>query len=386
MSFIPAALLGGALGLFPSSLMLLASFLPICVDMSPLAEASIQNIAAGLIIGAVGMEFFPVIKQSTDEGNIVAVTAGFVVSLLVLLGVERLVSFVSAFPSTAPQQEEAALSETTPLTSGWEAEGIDYASTALTNSCHQQNIRERLCSIQQHVDAVTSRCREFLEDSSPLPIAASELAFEHIDEALHTLHYKIDHAVRLLQGSEYANLMTAASSRHIIQAPSMHRLKPGFKDHGEVQNICNDLQAAAKHIVGHATKSVSSTDLLEVFDHLEELKSAVVNLHGHVESASRKWCRSKPFPNTAPGDFVSIGLTMPVCIDSIVDGFVIGIAASTSVNAGVIMALVNSMEMSFLAIAYSPRSFKIHFYAHFTFLSFVFMLIEFLNALDQAGL
>jgi hypothetical protein len=132
-------------------------------------------------------------------------------------------------------------------------------------------------------------------------------------------------------------------------------MRPRFQETQEVQHICDDLQSSARHIIDHAKNDVSPTELLELHGHLVELRSVVDSLHGHVETASRKWCRSKPFPDTAPGDYVSIGLTLPVCIDSMVDGFVIGIAATTSLNAGSIMALVNSMEMSFLAIAYSPR-------------------------------
>lgn len=338
------------------------------MDISPLLEASIQNVAAGMILGAVGMEFFPVIKQSTGNGNLGAVSVGFFVSLMALLGVELIVEYLSTIPSPISPHEASghSASESSPLkTHGhteWEDDGIRYASTALYSNSHQRNIRARLEEMHEYVQAVTGRCAIFLEDSSPLPLSVSEEAFERIDEALHMLDYKIDHAMRLLQGSEFADHLLQSSSyknrttQKNENYPSiMMRMQPRFEDRHEVEKICATLDESVQHILGHAKNDISPEELTELYGHLDDLKAIVDNLHDHVESASRKWCRSKPFPDTEPGDFVSISLVLPVCIDSMVDGFIIGIAASTSASAGIIMAVVNSMEMSFLGMAYAPR-------------------------------
>lgn len=362
--------LGGALGLLPSALMLVCSMLPTCLQIGDLTEASIQNIAAGMILGAVGMEFFPVIKESTENGDIYAVTAGFIVALVVLLGIERLVAHLERVTSADPIKNEtfasgttSAATEDTPLmeeaeSQGYDGMGVRFASKALSSEAHQRNIKERILEIKQYVDTVTSRCRLYLKSDPPrVAIADSEQMFENIDEALHMLSYKIDHTARLLQGSEYEPGTTSKESglTRMRSRPTSQQIRPRFDDGQEVERVCATLESATMHILGHASSDVSPVELLELFDHLEELKGVVDSLHGHVESASRKWRRSQPFPETNHGDLVTIGLFLPVCIDSIVDGIVIGIAASTSFNAGVVMAIVNSMEMSFLAMAYSPR-------------------------------
>lgn len=358
--------------------MLLSSFVPLCLDISPLVEASIQNTAAGMILGAVGMEFFPVIKESIDRGDLVAVTVGFAVSIACLLGIERLVEALAAVHDTS-SGDGGAPSEDTPLVTlqakGWDPEGIHYASSALSSNAHQNNIKARLQEIQLSVGAVTSRCKRFLCDGSPMPVSQSEQAFECIDEALHMLDYKIDHAVRLLQGSESNGVNRNANSS------LTYLLKPRFRAREEVERICSTLTSATAHILEHATDEISAAELVELCSHLEDLRNVAQSLHGHVETASRKWCRSKPFPETAPGDVVSVGLTLPVCIDSVVDGFVIGIAASMSFNAGAIMALVNSMEMSFLAMAYSLR------YNEKSLLtrSYLFLEVQFLSSVFLTG-
>ena len=352
MLAVPDQYLGGFLGMFPAGLMLASSFIPLCMSINPLVEASIQNTAAGMILGAVGMEFFPVIKDSIDRGELAAVSVGFLVSMAALLGIERLVEALAAVHESTSGGTDVSTEQTplvSPHTKGWDPEGINYASTALASHDHQKNIKARLREIQQSVDSVISRCKKFLFDGSPMPVSQSEQAFERIDEALHMLDYRIDHAVRLLQGSESNGVNLNANSS------LTHLLKPRFGAREEVERICSTLASATAHILEHASDEISSAELVELYSHLEDLRTVAQSLHGHVETASRKWCRSKPFPETCPGDVVSIGLTLPVCIDSVVDGFVIGIATSMSFNAGTIMALVNSMEMSFLAMAYSLR-------------------------------
>ena len=210
-----------------------------------------------------------------------------------------------------------------------------YAAIALSSTAHQTNIKDRLSEIKNYVDKVTSSCQLLFDSSSQqMPISESELTFEVLDENIHMLVYRIDHTVRILQGSETDKRFTI--------------IKPRFDNSAEVERICQSLDASMKHILDHAKEDVTPHELVELHEHLEELKELVDNLHGHVDIASRKWRRSQPFPDTQAGDSISIGLVLPVCIDSMVDGFVIGIAASTSIDAGIVMALVNSMEMSFL--------------------------------------
>ena len=76
--------------------MLLASFLLSQMDVEPYIEAVFQNFAAGLILAAVGVELFPLLKKySTPEESIVGISIGFPAGLLIIYGIEYLIDQLS---------------------------------------------------------------------------------------------------------------------------------------------------------------------------------------------------------------------------------------------------------------------------------------------------
>lgn len=87
---------------------------------------------------------------------------------------------------------------------------------------------------------------------------------------------------------------------------------------------------------------------------MDQMEKQIASLHDYVESSSR-WHRSMPRIETNDGDTLPMGLVLPVCLDGLCDGFLIGISSVISMKAGIILSFANSLEMSFLGMAYSAR-------------------------------
>ena len=84
--------LGLVVGLFPSLSMLLTSFLLFKLEVSSSIEASFQNFSAGLILSAVAGELFPLLSEGTELESVVGEIIGFAAGLLVVYGMESLMS------------------------------------------------------------------------------------------------------------------------------------------------------------------------------------------------------------------------------------------------------------------------------------------------------
>mmetsp|Transcript_250 Transcript_250/g.766 ORF Transcript_250/g.766 Transcript_250/m.766 type:complete len:309 (-) Transcript_250:148-1074(-) len=63
-----------------------------------------------------------------------------------------------------------------------------------------------------------------------------------------------------------------------------------------------------------------------------------------LESASSPSLSAPPYPTT---------LVLAVCVDAMVDGFLIGISAASGTNAGIIMAIALTVEMAFLSLTFA---------------------------------
>jgi len=73
---------------------------------------------------------------------------------------------------------------------------------------------------------------------------------------------------------------------------------------------------------------------------------------------SFKWGRrgkKKIIPVPKAGSFIPMSLIVPVFVDCIVDGFLVGSTSAVSPRAGIILGLANMIEMGFLGLAVSLR-------------------------------
>lgn len=123
-----------------------------------------------------------------------------------------------------------------------------------------------------------------------------------------------------------------------------------------IEKGVSGLRWIVEHLLEHINEPVLDKDVVrEMRIHFDQMDKQISLFHETIETAACRWHRSLPNIETNEGDKIPMGLVMPVCLDSFVDGFLIGISSVISFKAGVILSIANCLEMSFLGMAYSAR-------------------------------
>lgn len=151
---------------------------------------------------------------------------------------------------------------------------------------------------------------------------------------------------RILQGSQHLPFRTIAAHD---RARRQHMVE-----------ILTFMRALSQHIHEHLSNSDISIDSLkEIHDHIDDMDRILDGLHQKVEKASNKWrrCKHNPavIPIPLPGSTIPMSLMIPLSIDCMVDGFLIGLSSSLSPQIGLILGCANGIEMGFLGMAMSLR-------------------------------
>ena len=65
------------------------------IDVNKFTEATLQKFAAGLILGAVASELFPLMLENVSEANcLIGVSIGFFISLILLNTMEKFIDYI----------------------------------------------------------------------------------------------------------------------------------------------------------------------------------------------------------------------------------------------------------------------------------------------------
>lgn len=149
---------------------------------------------------------------------------------------------------------------------------------------------------------------------------------------------------RLLQGSESSESDNPLSS--LVTAERKANLE---------RNV-SGLRMIVEHLLEHIQEPVLDKGVVrEMRIHMDHMDKQISLFHESIETAASRWHRSLPKIEPNEGDTLPMGLVLPVCLDSFVDGFLIGISSVISIKAGIILSFANCLEMSFLGMAYSSR-------------------------------
>jgi zinc transporter ZupT len=363
--------------------MILASFILTQIEISGRVEAALQNFAAGLILAAgnyplsfpfsshvfilVSAELFPVMTDSNELPSYIGISVGFFIGLSTIYGLEHLVEYIEATPEedlfggikrrinfikTFPKGYESASHDSDDISdlkqpfAGWEESDVERASKAIGNSKHRDHIAEHLDEVLQIIKTIEVKSTT-LSGEEPLDVPTQEELAEQIDECIHSLQYKLDHARRLLQGSETNNSSTpeALVSSWVTGERKAH-----------IEKNINGLRLTVEHLLEHIQEPNLDKDVVrEMRIHMDHMDKQISLFHESIETAAAKWHRSLPKIATNEGDKLPMGLILPVCLDCFVDGFLIGITSVVSLKAGIILSFANCLEMSFLGMAYSAR-------------------------------
>lgn len=85
--------LGFAIGAVPTFSMALASAIMSNMEVSPATESMVQYFASGLILAAVALELFPLLRENvTPRDSMVGITVGMFVGLVLVYGMEYVMS------------------------------------------------------------------------------------------------------------------------------------------------------------------------------------------------------------------------------------------------------------------------------------------------------
>lgn len=146
------------------------------------------------------------------------------------------------------------------------------------------------------------------------------LNFIDIDEELHKIQYIIDHCRRLIEGNQ-----TNYSSSVLFQN---NYIKEEVKK--EIIMGIQNLYAISKHLLDHIDENVITPyDLQEIYSHINEFETNIRIFHDNIELTNfSKWKRKKLIPIPKKGSKISLSLVIPIVVDCIVDGSLIGLSCS----------------------------------------------------------
>ena len=218
-------------------------------------------------------------------------------------------------------------------------EGSVHAAASELAGEHKDHIKMHLDELAAAVCLVDERAARLAEPN--IRADEEEQLAEEIDEELHKLMYKLDHTRRLLEGAETGRPQGLPEA----EKAAMRTRVAGLKD-------------ALAHLHEHMqAPSLDRPTVLEVHAHMEDLDEMLKTFHNKSSETFSRWRRSSVVLNEpasgrpAPG--LPWSLVVPVTIDSLVDGFLIGLSCALSTHAGLVLAFATCIEMAFLGAAFA---------------------------------
>eukprot|EP01038_Epipyxis_sp_PR26KG_P007931 gene7931-10764_t len=404
--FLQNLILGASIGFFPSLCMLITSlFSSIINQPSPEFEANTQNFCAGMILAAVARELFPLIdlSKSSLQQSIYGISFGFFIGLFFVHFLDFAVDYVSkqievlrvslvsrnSFDvenisllktkeselttikssinnnSVADLKSYQSIDSTTPFEnsskSNYSIEDasdeddpesnkvvITLATQATSSLAHRKRIEERVTQLVTFICTLEEQATGLIAGGKTLSALDLEIRADQIDESIHKLQYGVDNCKRLIQGTG-SNIVSAL--------PRLWISEDGKRNLQEAINSLksNSIDLTNQFSTDEYFQEQSIIDILNLLDRLDENIQVV---HHTVDGFSFKWSnkgRRNSIPVPIEGSYIPMSLMVPVCVDSIVDGFLMGSSAVMSQRAGIILSLANAVEMGFLGLAVSIR-------------------------------
>eukprot|EP00981_Chlorochromonas_danica_P007656 scaffold1833_cov185-Ochromonas_danica.AAC.4 len=362
-------LLGAIIGAIPTISMSMMSLFVFKLDVPKWFEAMAQNFCAGLIIGAVGKELLPQFSSFSKFDVLIGLTAdNDNVGSNQHHHIHQHVHSQSGKHSATkkPANEKTALingssakyqsssSVDTIDSDAEDGENMDIehpilllGSQVIASPAERSNVCEKVGQLMKLIQDMQSKAQALFTPSTSLTTAEAEILADQIDEEIHKLHYQLDHSRRLLQGS--GSSMKGVVPRIWITEKGKVALHKGL----------DELHEYATRLSRYlCEEDLSKSALIAMHDTMGSMEDQISRLHNTVENYSLKWGRGLkkrviPIPST--GSYIPLDLLVPVTIDCIVDGFLLGTTASFSSRAGFILGAANCIEMGFLGLAVSVR-------------------------------
>mmetsp|Transcript_148426 Transcript_148426/g.377471 ORF Transcript_148426/g.377471 Transcript_148426/m.377471 type:complete len:441 (+) Transcript_148426:32-1354(+) len=326
----------------PAFAMALGSAAVSMTQPSEALQARLQRFSAGLLVGAVVTEIFPILRMhllitisESAEGhdddanrrsshttavswpNMLAAVLGFGAALLLMYSVKAL-----DLEGESEESDDAGQIADGDTRSA----GDSAAATPSLGYVWLPGSGDEESSVKLRM--WTSRLQAHASSLSRLT-AAPEVDREAVDEEVHGLDYLVDSARRLCRGAEPMDRCSATRLRQHVDEL--------IKDIGLLQEM-------------------DTSQVRDVDRQLRVAGASLLRVHSLAERATfRRW-GPRPPPEIKPVTeqlSLPLGLIIAVLVDAMIDGMLIGLAGSVASTSGKLMAAATTFEMGFLGYSFA---------------------------------
>lgn len=302
-------------------------------------QARLQHLSAGLLVGAVITEIFPILKERlTGCGlgvcwfDLLTAVVGFGSALVFMYSIKSLDLGDSSNEEQHNADTAAGEGQRVRRTSGYFLTGEMSPRRRKEMNVERIRLRQVFSRLQVHSDALLR-----LVDSD-------EVNNDKVDEEIHGIDFLVDSARRLCRGAEpFDNISLARLRGYTTQL---------LEDVGKIKNTdVNELQAIEKQL------HIAEATLRKVHLHTERAtfrrwapKTKEVSKEPEVANMDNKAQAVTAVATSAP---LPRSLIIAVVVDSIIDGMLIGLAGSVVWTSGLLMASATAIEMGFLGYSFA---------------------------------
>ncbi|CAK9088872.1 unnamed protein product [Durusdinium trenchii] len=334
----------------PAVAMALGSMAVSAGQPSEKLEARLQHLSAGLLLGAVTTEIFPILRSQmvpdssrVDWSHVVTAMLGFAAALTVMYSLKSLgleddeeseaEQSSAAVPGKGTASVVSTLKEPLLAVSSDEEhpQSPTHSGWVLAKQPSEEEY-SRLTSAVSRLQAKCSTLRSLVD--------ADEVDREAVDEEVHGLDFLVDSARRVCRGAEPIEPRNANRLRHHVSqlVAGIERLKQmDLKEPATVDAQLKETAACVRHIHSHAERAT--------FRRWRPPQREVVPLPTVEEGEASR--------DSLPSPTVPVGMILAVIVDSSVDGMLIGLAGSVARGSGCLLALATAIEMGFLGYSFA---------------------------------
>lgn len=286
-------------------------------------QARLQHLSAGVLVGAVITEIFPILKerlfQEADTGrghevswsSLLAAAVGFAAALIFMYSIK-------ALDLGAEGDDEAEDSK-------WRRSVLEEALLAGAGAAREERARLRVCfaRLQAHSKALSKL------------VESDEVDREAVDEEVHGIDFLVDSARRVCRGADPLDHISVSQLRLTV---------------GE---LIGDIQKL---------RQMDVEQLSDLDRQLVATGRTLRLVHSQTERGTfRRWAprhlerRASDEAEDEKGKQPSVpwGLIVAVVVDAVIDGMLIGLAGSVAYTSGMLMALATAIEMGFLGYSFA---------------------------------
>jgi len=229
------------------------------------------------------------------------------------------------------------------LNISWEGGPVQESYNAITDPEHKGHIKEHILELYEFAKIIQSQANLLNDSQANLSQIDMEIIAESMDESTHAMQYKLD--VIVLQYAYYIisistiipitisitihqhsrRLLQGAEARYISHPNSWITKEKKVEMKSKAERLERGVQILIEKIDNECFDMAIIED---IHGHMDAMDRYISSFHETVEKGFYRWKRARPLIIPAMGVQVPLSLMVPVVIDCVVDGFLIGACVS----------------------------------------------------------